>query len=225
MREQATGSPIMPESMRTRITKEGVIAVIVIDSIQDALPLATALVRGGVSAIELTLRTPVALKAAELIKKEVPKMLVGVGTVLTLDQVQAVTDIGVDFAVSPGCNPKILKAAVKKGLPFAPGIMTPTDIEVAIGEGCSLLKYFPAESSGGLKHLKSMAAPYLHLGLQFIPLGGVNMTNASAYLNSPLIAAIGGSWLAKRDTIADNNWTQIEENAQRARTLVNELNR
>lgn len=139
---------------------------------------------------------------------------------LFVDQVQKAVDAGADFAVSPGCTPKIIEKAMDKGLPFAPGIMTPTDIETAIALGCKTLKYFPAETSGGLKNLKSMAAPYRHLELDFIPLGGVNMDNAAIYLESDLISAIGGSWVAKKELIKAEQWDQITKNAKEIKSLI-----
>jgi len=151
--KQAVISP----SIDKKIHSEGIISVIVIDELKHAVPLARSLVKGGVDTIELTLRTPVALEAAKLIKKEVPEVTLGFGTVIYIDQVKSVIDAGADFAVSPGCNPKIIAEAKRQGLSFAPGIMTPTDIEMALAEGCRTLKFFPAESSGGLAHLKSMA--------------------------------------------------------------------
>ncbi|MDB4293440.1 bifunctional 4-hydroxy-2-oxoglutarate aldolase/2-dehydro-3-deoxy-phosphogluconate aldolase, partial [Maribacter sp.] len=185
--------------------------------------MARALLKGGVDAIELTLRTPAAIDSAKAIKKEVPEMTLGFGTVLTVDQVKAIVDVGADFAVSPGCNPKIIAEANKQGLSFAPGIMTPTDIEIAVEQGCRILKFFPAETSGGLKHLQSMSAPYTHLGLQFIPLGGCNIENAAFYLESPLITAIGGTWIAKRPLIQAENWDNITKNANEIRVLINQI--
>lgn len=139
--------PIAQRAMTPEIIKKienaGVIAVLVIDELKHAVPLAEALIKGGVDAIELTLRTPVAMEAAVVIKKALPQMTLGFGTVITTDQVKAVVDIGADFAVAPGCNPKILTEARKLGLPFAPGIMTPSDIEMAIQEGCQILKFSP----------------------------------------------------------------------------------
>ena len=211
-----------PETIQG-IEDAGVIAVLVIDQLEHAVPLAKALLKGGVDAIELTLRTPVALDAAALIKKEVPEIMLGFGTVLTVDQVMAVADVGADFAVAPGCNPKIIAEAIKLGLSFAPGIMTPTDIEIAIEHGCRVLKYFPAETSGGMKHLESMVAPYQYLGLKFIPLGGCNISNSRSYLESPLIAAIGGSWIAKRPLIQSENWEKITQNAQEIRDLISSI--
>ncbi len=211
-----------PEVIK-RIDEAGIIAVIIIDEVKHAIPLAEALLKGGVDAIELTLRTPAALDAARAIRKEVPEMSLGFGTVLTTEQVKAVADLGADFAFAPGCNPKILAEARKLGLSFSPGVMTPTDIEMALEQGCRILKYFPAETTGGVPHLESMAAPYQYLGLQFIPLGGVNIGNAQTYLESPLITAIGGSWVANRHLIQNKDWEAITNNAKEIRGLINEI--
>lgn len=211
-----------PEIIK-KIDDAGIIAVIILDEIKHAVPLAEALLKGGVDSIELTLRTPAAMDAAKIIKKEVPEITLGFGTVLTTEQVRAVTDVGADFAVAPGCNPKIIKEAQKQNLSFAPGIMTPTDIEMAVELGCRVIKYFPAETSGGMKHLESMVAPYNYLGLSFIPLGGVNINNAGNYLESPLITAVGGSWVAKRPLIQSENWEAITNNAREIRALINQI--
>lgn len=213
----------MSPDIQAKIKKAGVIAVLIIDELKHAVPVANALLAGGVDMIELTLRTPAALDAAKAIKKEVPNMTLGFGTVLTTDQVKAVIDVGADFAVSPGCNPRIIAEAQKQGLPFAPGIMTPTDIEMAVELGCRLLKFFPAETSGGMKHLTSMSAPYQYLGLSFVPLGGVNINNAQSYLESPLISAVGGSWLAKRPLIQAENWSAITKNSKEITDLIHKI--
>ena len=173
--------------------------------------------------MELTLRTDAALPALNAIKAEVPDMLAGIGTILTTDQVDQVVEAGAAFGVAPGMNAKVVKHAQERGLPFGPGIMTPSDIEAAIELGCRTIKYFPAESSGGLKHLQNMVAPYQHLGLDFIPLGGLNAGNMQDYLRSPLISAIGGSWIAKKDLINTEDWDQIETNAREARELADSL--
>ena len=217
--EQKSFSP----QIINKLNDTGVIAVLVIDELQKAIPLAKALIKGGVNAIELTLRTPVAIEAARAIKQEVPDILVGLGTVLTEDQVKAASKIEVDFAVAPGCNPRIIKKAQDYGLSFAPGIATPTDIEMALEQGCRILKYFPAETSGGLKHLDSMAAPYQHLGLSFIPLGGINISNAIPYLKSSKILAVGGSWMTKRPLIQAADWKAITRNAKEIRNLIDQI--
>lgn len=210
--EKLTQTAMNPEIME-RINKVRVVAVLIIDHLEDALPLAEALLKGGITAIELTLRTPVAWEAAKLIKETFPEILLGFGTVLTPNDVQMAKDHGADFAVSPGCNVRVIQAAREAGLSFAPGICTPSEIETAMEQGCSLMKFFPAETSGGIKHLNSMVAPYQHLGLKFIPLGGVNDKNAREYLASPHVAAIGGSWIADRGLIVNKKWEQIERNA------------
>lgn len=206
-----------------KIDGAGVIAVLVIDDLAHAIPVGKALLAGGVNIIELTLRTPVAFEAAQIIKKALPEITLGFGTVIKKEQVKKAVDAGADFAVAPGCNPKIIDEALKQGLSFAPGIMTPTDIEIAVEHGCSVLKYFPAETAGGLEHLISIVNPYQYLGLQFIPLGGCNINNAASYLKSELISAIGGSWIATRTLIQAENWDAITANALEITTLIKSL--
>ncbi|MFZ1749401.1 MAG: bifunctional 4-hydroxy-2-oxoglutarate aldolase/2-dehydro-3-deoxy-phosphogluconate aldolase [Saprospiraceae bacterium] len=214
---------MMPYDIATKIDDAGIIAVLVIDELKHALPLAEALLKGGVDTVELTLRTPIAFDAAIAIKKEFPEIVLGFGTLITIDQISKVVDAGADFAVAPGCNPRIIVEAKNQGLPFAPGIMTPSDIELAIELGCQILKYFPAETSGGLKNLESMVAPYQYLGLKFIPLGGLSLENSANYLKSPLITAIGGSWLAKSQLIKDEQWNTITKNALEIKNLIKEI--
>lgn len=220
---QPIGQQALTSKIINKVNDSGVIAVLVVDELKHAVPLAKALLKGGVDAIELTLRTPAAMDAAKAIKKEVPEMMLGFGTVLTVDQVKAVADLEADFAVAPGCNPKVISQAYKLGLPFAPGVMTPTDIEIAVEHGCRILKFFPAETSGGIKHLESISAPYQYLGLKFIPLGGLNMNNAATYLRSSLISAIGGSWLATRALIQSEDWPAITKNSENIRSLITEI--
>jgi len=211
-----------PEIIKT-INNAGVVAVLVIDEVKHVVPLANALLKGGITAIELTLRTPAALEAAAIIKNEVPEITLGIGTVLTIEQVEAVAKLGVDFAVAPGCNPRILEAARKNNLSFAPGVTTASEIEIAIEQGCRVLKYFPAEPIGGINYLKNMVAPYQYLGLTFIPLGGLNISNAAGYLESKLITAIGGSWIAKQAMIKNEEWSTITKNAQEITNLIKKI--
>lgn len=215
----------MPADIAKRIDDSKIMAVLVIDKLEHVVPLAESLLKGGVNIIELTLRTPAALEAATIIKNKYPQILLGFGTVIHTTQVKMVVDAGADFAVAPGCNPKVLKEAEKHNLPFAPGVMTPTDIEIAIEHNCKVLKYFPAETSGGLKHLQSMVNPYQYLGLKFIPLGGCNLANAQTYLESDLITAIGGSWIAERKLIQNEKWDTITENALSVTNLIKQLNK
>lgn len=211
---------MIPEEISARIKKTGIVAVLIIDREEDAVPLAKALLAGGIDVMELTLRTEAALGALRRIRAAVPEMLAGVGTVLTPAQADDAKHAGAEFAVSPGMNPRVVKAADDAGLPFAPGILTPSDIEQALECGCRMLKFFPAEPSGGLAYLKAMAAPYLHLGVSFIPLGGVNEKNMASYLADPLIDAVGGSWLAPRDAIREGRWDEITALAKAARDII-----
>ena len=194
--------------------------MLVVENADDAVPVAQALLDAGVNAMELTLRTPAAIESLRRIRTEVPEIVAGIGTVLTPEQLEDVAKAGAQFAVAPGTNPRVIKAAQDLGIPFAPGVATPSDIELAVELGCRELKFFPAETSGGLKHLKSMAAPYAHLGLRYIPLGGVNADNLQTYLEDPLILAVGGSWLAKRDAIEQHDWDGIRGRASTAMEIA-----
>ncbi len=203
-----------------KLFADGVVAVLVVDDAEDAVPLARALLAGGIRAMELTLRTPAGLEALRRIADGVPDMLAGAGTVLTLDQLHAVQAAGATFAVSPGTNPHVLAEAATIGLSFAPGICTPSDIERALEYGCRYLKFFPCEASGGLPYLRNIAAPYAHLGLRYIPLGGINAQNMAEYLREPMVVALGGSWLAPRELIQAKNWSAITELAAEASGIV-----
>ena len=154
-----------------QLADTGVVAVLMIDDPADAVPVARALLAGGVNAMELTLRTPAALDALRAIRAGVPEMLAGIGTILTPEQVQDVAAAGAAFGVAPGVNRRVVMAATDLGLSFAPGVVTPSDVEAALELGCRLLKFFPAEPSGGLAYLKSLAAPFAHLGVRYVPLG------------------------------------------------------
>lgn len=213
---------MQPEIIKN-IDEAGIVAVLVIDKVEHAVPVANALLAGGVNAVELTLRTPAALKAAEEIKKHCPQIILGIGTVLTTAQLKAIADLKVDFAVAPGYNPRIVEAAQKYGVSFAPGITTASEIEGALEQGCRILKYFPAEPIGGINYLKNMVAPYSYLNLKFIPLGGVNINNAGSYLESDLITAVGGSWVAKQSLIQAENWEAITANAKEIRSLIRQI--
>jgi len=215
--------PNFPDPLLDQLRSTGVIAVLVVDDAEDGVSLARALLDGGVRAMELTLRTPAALEALGRIRAAVPEMIAGVGTVLTPDQVRQVHDAGAAFGVAPGMNPRVVAEARKLALPFAPGICTPSEIEAALEQNCWIMKFFPAVPSGGLDYLKSMAAPYVHLGVQFIPLGGLNESNVRRWWASPLIAAIGGSWIAPRRLIQEKHWNEIRGRAEAAVSLAQEV--
>ncbi len=207
---------IFPEPLLKSLRWHKIIAVVVIDDSKDAIPLAQALLDGGISAIELTLRTPSAIESFRLIRERFPEMIAGLGTVISTEQVKQAVEVGAAFAVAPGLNPKVVLAAQHAGLPFTPGVVTPSDIEKAIDLGCRLLKFFPAESSGGVAYLNSMAGPYDHLGLEYIPLGGLDENNFVRYLELKNVPAVGGSWIAPRGLIQSADWSTITANARRA---------
>lgn len=214
---------MLEPEMQQRIWRSGVVAVLVVDRVEDAVPLASALLDGGVDIMELTLRTPAAIDALRLVKANVPQMMAGVGTILTVDQVHQVVEAGAAFGVAPGMNANVVRAAQAAGLPFMPGIVTPSDIEQALECDCRALKFFPAEPSGGLSYLKNIAAPYAHLNVRYIPLGGLTLANARSYLEDPQVLAVGGSWIAKREQIERREWEAIAKNAREARTLVDQI--
>lgn len=211
---------ISTNDLHKRLHISGVIAVLIIDDANDAVPLARALHAGGVDCIELTLRTDSAIESVRRIAAEVPEVVVGVGTILTPQQADAAKDAGADFGVAPGTNPRVIQRAIEIGLPFSPGVCTPTDIEMALELGCRVLKFFPSEPSGGLNYLKSAAAPYMHLGVKYIPLGGVSGKNAEEYLRDPNVMALGGSWLGPRDLIQKRDWAAITKLASEATEIV-----
>lgn len=201
----------------SRISELGVVPVIAIDSVEYALPLADALLAGGLPLVEITFRTKAAEEVIRLLSKERPALTVGAGTVLTPETVQTAVDAGARFAVAPGLNPRVVAAANALGLPFMPGIANPTDIEAALELGCKLLKFFPAEALGGTKLLSALSAPYRHTGIRFMPTGGVSPANLGAYLALDTVAAVGGTWIAKKEDMSEGKWDEI---AQRCREAV-----
>lgn len=209
--------------MLDELLKRPVIPVIVIDDANDAEPLAEALLKGGMDVIEVTCRTAAAPEALARIKKSFPEMLVGAGTVVTLDQAQLCIDIGVSFGLAPGLNPDTVKFFQDNDTLFIPGIMTPSEIEQGLSLGCKMLKFFPAGAAGGVNMLKNFAAPYAPFGVKFCPTGGVNLDNMNEWLSLPVVSAIGGSWLATKQQIADKQWNVITEQVKAALAKASEL--
>ena len=184
-----------------------------VERIEHAVPLAQALLAGGIDAIELTLRTPAGMEAIKAISSEVPDILICVGTILTPETAVAVKGAGGHFGVAPGCNPRVIQAAHEAGLPFAPGICTASDLEAAIELGCRFVKFFPAGAMGGVPYLRSMAVPYKHLGIKYFPLGGVNPDNMFSYLDEENVPVVGGSWIVDMDRVAREDWDGITASA------------
>lgn len=198
------------------LEKFPVIPVIVIDDANDAEPLAEALLAGGLNIIEVTFRTAAAAEAIERITKRFPEMMTGAGTVVTPEQAKRAIDAGSRFGLAPGTDSETIAYFREQGVPFIPGVMTPSDIQAAIKAGCSHLKFFPAGAAGGPKLLSAMAAPYANLGVKFCPTGGVSLENMNTYLAMPEVFAIGGSWLATKAQIAQKDWTAITAQVKEA---------
>ena len=203
-----------------KIAEFGVVPVIAIDSAEQALPLADALIAGGLPLAEITFRTEAAAETIRQIAKNRPQMLVGAGTVLTPATVAAARDAGAAFAVAPGLNARVVGSARALNLPFVPGTANPSDVEIGLELGCKLLKFFPAEALGGAKLLSAIYAPYKHTGVKFMPTGGVTADNLESYLSLPAVAAVGGTWLAKPADIAAGNWDAIAARCRAAREIV-----
>jgi 2-dehydro-3-deoxyphosphogluconate aldolase/(4S)-4-hydroxy-2-oxoglutarate aldolase len=195
--------------MIARILARRIVPVVVLDSAESAEPLAEALLAGGLDIMEITFRTAAAEESIRRISSRFPEILVGAGTLLEEGQVLRAKDAGAGFGLAPGLNPEIVAAAREAGLQFSPGVMTPGEVEQALSLGCRLLKFFPAEAAGGVKMLKSLAGPYAHTGVKFIPTGGISMENLAAYLKLPIVAAIGGSWMVDKQLVSDGKWAEI----------------
>ncbi|MDR0883247.1 MAG: bifunctional 4-hydroxy-2-oxoglutarate aldolase/2-dehydro-3-deoxy-phosphogluconate aldolase [Oscillospiraceae bacterium] len=189
------------------LARERILPVLVIDHAADAVPLARALLAGRLTSAEITLRTADALESIRRVVAEVPEIKVGAGTVLSAEQAKAAVDAGAQFLVSPGFNASVVQTAQAMGTPIFPGCVTPTEVEAALAQGCSSLKFFPAEPAGGVPYLQALAAP--HADVRFIPTGGISAANFGAYLALPNVLAVGGSWMATREMIAAQNWETI----------------
>jgi len=199
------------------IARHRVVPVIAIESVDHALPLADALLAGGLPIVEVTFRTAAALDVIRLLARERPQLLVGAGTVLDPATVDAAAEAGARFALAPGCAPATVHRARAVGLPFVPGVQTPSEVELALSLGCTMLKFFPAEAAGGVTMLEAMHAPYRHTGVRFVPTGGVSPANLASYLACGAVAAVGGTWLAKPSDMAEGRFDEI---AARARDAV-----
>lgn len=195
-----------------------VIPVLTIERLEHAVPLARALVAGGVRVLEVTLRTPVAIEAARAIMSEVPEAIVGIGTILNADDLARAKTLGASFGISPGATPDLLKAAAASGLPFVPGIATASEVMQALAHGFNLLKFFPGEQSGGIKALRALAGPFPEV--RFCPTGGIGEANAAAWLAEPNVVAVGGSWLCPSADIRSGNWDGITAMCELAMKLL-----
>ena len=197
-----------------KIGELGIVPVVKIEKAEDALPLGRALMDGNLPIAEITFRTSAAEESIKSLTKELPTLLVGAGTVLTIEQVKKAVSAGAKFIVSPGFNPKVVDYCIKNSIPVTPGINNPTQIEMALERGIEVVKFFPAEASGGLPLLEAMSAPYS--GIKFIPTGGINLNNLTSYLSNKKVHACGGSWMVKDNLISSGRFDEITRLTQEA---------
>ena len=204
-----------------KLGQYGIVPVVVLNDSKDAAPLADALCDGGLACAEVTFRTETAADSIRIMTEKHPEMLVGAGTVLTTKQVDEAVKAGARFIVSPGLNPTVVKYCIEKNIPITPGVATPSEMEQAIELGLNLVKFFPAEPSGGLAMINAVAAPYTML--KFMPTGGINPNNVKDYLNSDKIFACGGSWMVKGNLINNGDFDKIKELTKEAVNIVKEI--
>ncbi len=209
------------QEMAAKIEQLGVVPVVVLEEVKDAVPLAKALCDGGLPCAEVTFRTAAAEESIREMSKAYPEMLVGAGTVLTKEQVDRAVGAGARFIVSPGFDPEIVDYCLEKQIPVFPGCITPSEVAQAVKRGLKVVKFFPAEQFGGVATIKALSAPYV--GLKFMPTGGVNAKNLKDYLTCKSIIACGGSWMVKGDMIKAGEFDKIKEMTQEAVNLVAEI--
>ena len=203
--------------------KAGIIPVIVIEKEEQAVPLARALVKGGLPVLEVTFRTKAAAAAIAAIRREVPEAIVGAGTVLTVEMLKAAKAAGAVFGVAPGFDPAIIAEAKAQDFPFCPGVATASELSQALTAGSRMVKFFPAEAAGGVKMIKNLLGAFRFTGVKFMPTGGVKLSNVGDYLAVPEIVCCGGTWIVPKDALANGDWAAIEKLASDASELVRKL--
>lgn len=204
-----------------KFQKFGVVPVVVLEDTKDAVPLAKALVEGGLPCAEVTFRTEAAEESIRLMAEQFPEMLVGAGTVLTTEQVDTAVGAGAKFIVSPGFDPEIVDYCLEKDIPVFPGCITSSEVAQAVKRGLKVVKFFPAEPAGGISMIKTMAAPYT--GIRFMPTGGINAKNLKEYLSCDKILCCGGSWMVKGDLVKAGEFDKIKELTAEAKKLADSI--
>ena len=207
-------------NMIETLGKAGIIPVIVIEKEEQAVPLAKALVKGGLPVLEVTFRTKAAAAAIAAIRKEVPEAIVGAGTVLTVEMLRAAKAAGAVFGVAPGFDPAIIAEAKAQDFPFCPGVATASELSQALSAGCKMVKFFPAEAAGGVKMIKNLLGAFRFTGVKFMPTGGVNLSNVADYLAVPEVVCCGGTWIVPKDALVSGDYAAIENLAADAAALV-----
>ena len=210
-------------NMVETLGKAGIIPVIVIEKEEQAVPLARALVKGGLPVLEVTFRTKAAPGAIAAIRREVPEAILGAGTLLTPAMVKAAKAAGAVFGVAPGLDPAVMAVAQAEGLPMCPGIATASELSQALTAGCRMVKFFPAEAAGGVKMIKNLLGAFRFTGVKFMPTGGVKLDNVADYLAVPEIVCCGGTWIVPKDALAAGDYAAIEKLAADASALVKKL--
>jgi 2-dehydro-3-deoxyphosphogluconate aldolase / (4S)-4-hydroxy-2-oxoglutarate aldolase len=210
----------MTDDVFGTLARIGMVPVVTVERLDMALPLADALIEGGLPVAEITFRTAVAAEVIARLSKERAELLVGAGTVLTIENLHAAKECGARFGVAPGLNPELVAEAARIGLPFIPGVATPSEIERGLSLGCRWLKLFPAAVLGGPALVSVLAGPYDHTGVRFMPSGGVTADSLAAYLACPMVAAVGGTWIAKKETLATGDWNEVRNRCREARETV-----
>lgn len=204
-----------------QVLKQKILPAVTIEDVEHALPVAEAFLKAGLYVMEITFRTEVAAASVNLIRNNFPELYVGAGTLLTVDQLKKAMDAGAQFGLSSGLNSKVCVEAKKLYFPFIPGVMTPSEIELAYELGYSIQKLFPAAQLGGISFLKALLGPYEQLAIQFMPMGGVNLSNMNDYLKQKNVIAIGGSWLVTKELMTSRNYKVIEANVAEALQQIN----
>ena len=207
----------------TTLSQIKIVPVLVLNDLDSGLKMCELLAECGLPAAEITFRTTAAESIIREAAKRFPELYLGAGTILNVNDLKRAFDAGAKFAVAPGFNPTVVKNAVENNFAFAPGVCTPSEIEQAVELGCKFLKFFPAEAAGGVTMLKSLIAPYKHLGVRFMPTGGVSTSNVENYLSIKEVVAVGGTWLGKADAIAAGDWDGIRKTITDAVALKNKF--
>ena len=203
-----------------KVFETGIVPVVVLNNVEDAVPLAGALLKGGIDFMEITFRTECAAECISVISKEVPDMTVGAGTVLNVEQAKLAVDCGAKFIVSPGLDEATVKWAIENDIPVIPGTVTPTEIMKAISLGLKVVKFFPADVYGGIKAIKALSAPFGQV--KFLPTGGVSEANLNEFAANKSVIAVGGSWVCKKDDIINHDWDKITMLSENAVKIIKE---
>lgn len=207
------------DAVLAQLERIRIVPVLVLEELESGLKMCEVLAECGLPAAEITFRTQAAASIIEAASKRFPHLYLGAGTILNVADLKRAFDAGAKFAVAPGFNPNVVRIAVENNFAFAPGVCTPSEAEQAMELGCRFLKFFPAEAAGGTAMLKSLIAPYKHLGIRFMPTGGVTTANVMEYLAIREVAAVGGTWLGKAEDIKSGNWDKIRETVKQAVAL------